>query len=357
MTDVFISYSRKDKTFVQRLNEALAAKNRQVWVDWEDIPLTADWWAEIEEGIEVANTFVFIISPDSATSEVCRQEIEHAANHNKRIIPIVYRDVPPEDLPETLTHLNWIFCREEDNFDIAFESLLQTMDTDLEWVKKHTRLTQRAVEWDKHNRSDSYVLRGEDLSEVEKMLPQTDKEPSLTKLQTMYIWAGRKSSVKRHQMVIIAVSIGFIVTTILGIMAFSQYRITDVALTQSQKDLNTSNRQRDEAFSGLDSAQKKEQSDDHERKKIEEERDQAFSRELAANAKLTKQTDPELSLLLAIEAVSRYETTEAIETLRQLVQAPPEMKTKKLLTLAQSYATRSWSLEECQMYLHQKSCP
>ncbi len=33
MTDVFISYSRKDKAFVQRLHQAIAAEGRDTWVD------------------------------------------------------------------------------------------------------------------------------------------------------------------------------------------------------------------------------------------------------------------------------------------------------------------------------------
>ena len=39
MTDVFISYSRKDGDFARRLTNALTASGRDVWVDWEDIPL------------------------------------------------------------------------------------------------------------------------------------------------------------------------------------------------------------------------------------------------------------------------------------------------------------------------------
>ena len=68
LSDVFISYSRKDKDFVQRLHDRLKALEQQVWVDWEDIPPTADWWSEIRAGIDGANTFIFVISPDSVTS-------------------------------------------------------------------------------------------------------------------------------------------------------------------------------------------------------------------------------------------------------------------------------------------------
>ncbi|ESA34684.1 wd40 repeat-containing protein [Leptolyngbya sp. Heron Island J] len=60
MPDVFISYSRKDKAFVQVLHQALLESHYDSWVDWEDIPLTADWWEEIKAGIESADTFIFV---------------------------------------------------------------------------------------------------------------------------------------------------------------------------------------------------------------------------------------------------------------------------------------------------------
>ncbi len=70
MTDVFISYSRKDKDFVRRLDEALVKHNRDSWVDWKDIPPAADWLKEIYGAIEEANTFVFIVSPDSIVRSI-----------------------------------------------------------------------------------------------------------------------------------------------------------------------------------------------------------------------------------------------------------------------------------------------
>ena len=49
MSDIFISYSRVDKPFVQKLHGALTQNNKETWVDWEDIPEAADWRAEIQE--------------------------------------------------------------------------------------------------------------------------------------------------------------------------------------------------------------------------------------------------------------------------------------------------------------------
>ncbi|KAM3100585.1 TIR domain-containing protein [Phormidesmis sp. 146-35] len=193
MTDVFLSYSRKDKAFVQTLHDSLRAQQREIWVDWQAIPLTADWWQEIERGIEGTNTFVFVISPDSVVSDVCRQEIDHAVKHNKRLVPIVHREgFDLSAVHPMLSRHNWLFFRETDEFDRGFASLVQAIETDLEYVRSHTRLTERAVEWNGKQRNESFVLRGDDLKFVEQWLANGEqKTPVPTELQREYIRASR----------------------------------------------------------------------------------------------------------------------------------------------------------------------
>ena len=40
--EVFISYSRKDREFVRRLEEALESRGRETWVDWQGIRKARD---------------------------------------------------------------------------------------------------------------------------------------------------------------------------------------------------------------------------------------------------------------------------------------------------------------------------
>ena len=75
MSDVFISYSRKDIAFARVLYDALRARDLEIWVDWEDIPPSADWQSEVYRAIEGADTLVFVVSQTSVQSEVCRKEI------------------------------------------------------------------------------------------------------------------------------------------------------------------------------------------------------------------------------------------------------------------------------------------
>jgi len=89
MADVFISYSRKDKDFVRALHDALAKQNRDTWVDWEDIPGGAEWEQRVFGAIEAAKNLVFVLSPDSVTSEHCGQELAHAVQRPADRAPLL----------------------------------------------------------------------------------------------------------------------------------------------------------------------------------------------------------------------------------------------------------------------------
>src|SRR5574339_934415 len=109
MASLFISYSRKNIEAARKLTEAFKGQDLDFWIDWEGIPPTVDWWKEIERGIEQANVFVFLISPDSAKSKICRQEIDHAIRNGKRLIPLVIREIQDDESPDGLRHLNYMF--------------------------------------------------------------------------------------------------------------------------------------------------------------------------------------------------------------------------------------------------------
>lgn len=204
MADVFISYSRRDKSFVEILYGALKRSKYDTWVDWQDIEPTAVWWSEITSAIEGAHTFIFVISPDSVASKYCKEEAEHAVLHHKRMIPIVRRDFPRGDLPEGLAELQWLCFREEDVFEPAFETLVKTINSDLDHKKAHTRLEVKALEWRRSGEDGSLLLRGSDLEKSKEWLFQASvgKEPKPTELQGEYITVSDQSSTTRQRLLI-----------------------------------------------------------------------------------------------------------------------------------------------------------
>lgn len=213
---------------MRRLHEALKAHQRDVWVDWEDIPLSADWWKEICAGIEAAETFMFIISPDGVRSEVCQKEIDYAVRHNKRFVPVLRQELTVEDQPRihpAVRSHNWIFFREQDDFEKSVAALLKAIDTDLSHVREHTRLLVRAKEWESKNRDASLLLRGSDLTEAESWLyASASKDPQPLDLHRQFIALSRKSVNARQRTTVGALVLGLLLTSVLAVFAFIQWQ-------------------------------------------------------------------------------------------------------------------------------------
>ena len=207
---------------MRRLDEELKRRHREAWVDWEGIPPGDTWEKTIYGAIEATHTFIFVLTPDSIGSEVCGKEIAHAAANNKRLVPIVHRDVAADRVPKSLGELNWIFFRDSDDFEEATDTLIRALDTDLKWVRAHTRLLTRAIEWDANGRNNSFVLRGEDLRAAELWLAQAgaQKERQPTALQTEYIIASRKAAARRQRITLGAVTFALVVAIALAVVAF-----------------------------------------------------------------------------------------------------------------------------------------
>lgn len=229
MSDVFLSYSRRDTDVVRTLCHALEADRRDVWVDWDDILPTARWLQEIQTGIEGADACVCILSPDYVLSDICRREVEYAVLCKKRLIPIVHRDVAPAAVHPPLASLNWLFFRDADNFDDAFRLLIATLDADLDYVHMHTQLLVRALEWESKGSDQSLALRGKTLEEAELWsVKGTDKKPGPTELQRRYIALSRRVATTRQRKLFGAICGALAVTMILAIITFIQYRVAQM---------------------------------------------------------------------------------------------------------------------------------
>ncbi|MEZ0394932.1 MAG: TIR domain-containing protein [Anaerolineales bacterium] len=225
---VFISYSRKDKEFVRRLNDALDAHGVSAWVDWEGIPFSADWMAEVTRAIEAADAFLFVISPDSLASKVCAEELEIALRCDKKLIPILHR-MPRREAPmhAKLAATNWVYLRAQDDFDATLPKLIETIHLDLDWIRRHTRLLQRANEWESSGRDQSYLLQGTDLNEAERWLMEaaSGKNRVVLPLQSEYIQASRRGAARRQRHLLAGVSFALVVSILLGVYAFFQRNV------------------------------------------------------------------------------------------------------------------------------------
>jgi WD40 repeat protein len=198
MPNVFVSYSRRDAGFVMRLAEGLKAGGKDVWVDVEGIRDAEVFPAALRRAIEGSDTFLFVISPDSVGSPFCDQEVTHASELNKHIIPLALRPVPDDQLPEEIRYRNWISVDGDPSGEL--DRIIAAIDADLPWEQEHTRVTVRALEWNDHGRDRSFLLRGTELADAERWLAAgVGKDRGPTALEQEYLLAARQAASRRQR--------------------------------------------------------------------------------------------------------------------------------------------------------------
>ena len=204
INNVFISYGRRHSlAFARKLYKNLIDRNYDVWFDMNDIPLGVDFQEQIDDGIRKADNFIYIMSPHSINSVYCYKELVLALKYNKRIIPILH--VEPQDdatwgkiAPEAGKR-NWIYCRQNhdtalelsaktfqiqekilnipeekwnitDDFKIAFENLITLIDNHRAYVRTHTVLLDKSLDWTKNSRTTQKLLVGKERQEAIRFL-------------------------------------------------------------------------------------------------------------------------------------------------------------------------------------------
>ncbi|MEB3212653.1 MAG: TIR domain-containing protein [Leptolyngbyaceae bacterium] len=192
MTDVFISYSRRDKAFVRALCHALLGRGHHLWVDWDGIRSSLPWREEITSGIRQATRFVYLVSPDAIASPFCDWEVEQALALQKKLIPVLCREVDIDTVRSDVSSLQFISFCGEDDFITALDKLEGAITADLDYDRMFAKLDQQAQEWVRRDRHDGW-LRGADLEDAELWLANSiGKTPPPSDLQRAYIIASRR---------------------------------------------------------------------------------------------------------------------------------------------------------------------
>lgn len=225
--DAFISYGRADsKAFATKLHSRLLEQQFKVWFDQNDIPLAVDFQNQIDDGIEKADNFLFVIAPHSVNSPYCRKEIELALKRHKRIIPLLHveqinRETWQQRYPQgteadweayqakglhssfpnmhpEISKINWVYFREGiDDFDNSLAGLLDILARHKDYVYQHTFFLAKALEWERNQKKSPCLLVGEERQQAENWLKvrfQEEQPPCTpTNLHCEYITESIKN--------------------------------------------------------------------------------------------------------------------------------------------------------------------
>ncbi len=126
MSSIFLSHSRQDKDFVQRLTKDLRRNGHVVWIDESEIRVGDSLIEKIRDGIDKVDFVAAILSKTSVQSEWVKRELDVAMNReieSKRVIvlPIMIEKV---ELPGFLKGKFYADFRNTDLYNDSLEKLL-----------------------------------------------------------------------------------------------------------------------------------------------------------------------------------------------------------------------------------------
>lgn len=125
MAQVFISYSRRDLTFVEHLISDLKKTGMDVWYDLSGLEGGSRWGTEIKNAVQNSDYVIVVLSPDSIASEWVEREYLLSNNLKKKILPIMYREC---ELPLSFLNLNYVDVQGE-NYSRNFDKITRFLNT------------------------------------------------------------------------------------------------------------------------------------------------------------------------------------------------------------------------------------
>lgn len=209
-TKVFLSYSRQDQQFVRCLAASLDAAG--FIADWDDATVDPDnvtagiaaedeWWARLQDMISAADVVVFVVSPGSASSPVCDEEIAFARALGKRLLAILRRPIDFRTAPPRLAGLNVkiSFVDGDSVYEDSVRALTAALLLDVHWVRRSADLTQEARRWEAAARHHDQLLQGVELQAADAWAARRPvSAPAIPELLLDYLDASREAEERRR---------------------------------------------------------------------------------------------------------------------------------------------------------------
>ena len=124
MSYVFISYSRKDRVFVDRLIADLNGAGVRTWRDVDNMIPGEDWSSALLKAVQQAQVLLFVASSHFSKIDWVAQELLVASDKSKLVIPVIV-DAVETELLARLKGLQWIDFRI--NYTSALNQLLKAL--------------------------------------------------------------------------------------------------------------------------------------------------------------------------------------------------------------------------------------
>lgn len=203
---VFISYSRTDLAFADQLEATLHVAGFEADLDRHSIEGGEDWRQRIGELILAADTVIIVLTAASLLSPVCQWELDEAWKLTKRVLPVLPTPIAGAMVPSRLAALNYIYCYSDERrpgsgIGNGIKELVQALRTDLGWLREHSRLLQRAKEWELAGRPDNKLLFGTSIADAQAWASRRPRSaPEITQHHADFIRASEIAETERQNL-------------------------------------------------------------------------------------------------------------------------------------------------------------
>jgi CRP/FNR family cyclic AMP-dependent transcriptional regulator len=102
---LFISYSRRDETFVRRLHGDLLRHGVQAWLDVFYLTPGIQWAEEIDAALRTCTSMLVVLSPPAVASSGVTEEWTSFLGQGKTVVPILHMDC---EIPAPLARLQYV---------------------------------------------------------------------------------------------------------------------------------------------------------------------------------------------------------------------------------------------------------
>lgn len=235
VTAVFIAHHEERSHFAFLINEKLGEYQKVCWSDQSFVE-NKDQSVVCLDQLESAENFVGIVSENffrKATSYQVRKAIEVG----KRVVFI--REDPEVVIPEAFASATVIDFSED--FDLAMIQLVRYLDTDFQYVKRHSQLLREALAWDRSGKGSNKLLRSADelASARQWMEGAAGKTPAITPLQQAYIeesLAEQRKSKRLKKAVVYAIVTLSVFSLFFGVWAYQKTLEANDQKAQAEKN-------------------------------------------------------------------------------------------------------------------------
>jgi len=126
MPDLFLSYSKDDRVFMNTLAENLRKLGFNLWIDSERLPPgTPDWEEAIESAIAQVDAMVVVLTPAAKASQWVKAEIRKAQHKGKPVFPVLAAGDDDSAIPLSLSAVQYADMRGRADYEGNFRLLVE----------------------------------------------------------------------------------------------------------------------------------------------------------------------------------------------------------------------------------------